>query len=139
MKIRGWRRAVMELGALGLLAGLAVGGDSGWRPGRVAVQPGHDHGYGSGGYRYGGSRGRNDGFAFDRGWQNGQTKGFEKGRKDFARGRRFDLWRHDAYREADGGYRSGYGHKAAYRDGYRQGFERGYRQGYGRHPWQRHW
>lgn len=86
-------------------------------------------GYSNGkGYHAYGDR---SGYAFDMGRRKGYEKGLEKGRKDFEKGRNFDLNRHDAYRDADDGYHSDYGNKAVYRDGFRRGFEEGYREGYG--------
>jgi hypothetical protein len=88
-------------------------------------------GYSSSGGGY--SRGSGDryGHAFEMGRQNGFEKGLEKGRKDYDKGRSFDLNRHDAYQDADDRYRSAYGNKAVYRDGFRRGFEEGYREGFG--------
>ena len=134
MKRRSWQRTVLGLGALGLLAGLALAGE-GWQPGSSAQKRGSVHGYryGTVDHRHGGPHGRQADFCLERGWQNGYAKGVEKGWKDLDRRRGYDPWRHDAFRDADGGYRNGYGNKAAYRKGYRRGFEEGYRQGYGRH------
>ncbi len=60
----------------------------------------------------------------------GYRDGLEKGRNDARQGKSFNLERHDAYREADHGYRSSFGNREDYRQQYRESFRRGYEEGY---------
>lgn len=90
------------------------------------------------GYRYGGS-----GYGYeDRGayrevervaYNNGFHEGLEAGEKDGRSGRRYELNRHDDFRDADGGYRRDFGDKDFYRRSFRSGFEAGYSQAYSRY------
>jgi len=106
-------------------------GTIGYRGGGSGIRGEFGFGYSSSGGGYYRDSGDRYEYAFEMGRQNGLEKGLEKGRKDFEKRRNFDLNRHDAYRDADDGYRSEYGNKAVYRDGFRRGFEEGYREGYG--------
>ena len=69
----------------------------------------------------------------------GYRDGLEKGRNDARQGKSFNLERHDAYKDADHGYRSSFGNKQDYKQQYRQAFQSGYEEGYGgqggRRPW----
>jgi len=69
----------------------------------------------------------------DRAYQFGFREGLRHGEDDARRGRRFDYSRHDDYRDADEGYRRGYGSRGAYRQEFRQGFIAGYSDGYRRY------
>ncbi len=62
----------------------------------------------------------------------GYRDGLEKGRNDARQGASFNLERHDAYRDADHGYRSSFGNKEEYKQQYRDAFRRGYQEGYRR-------
>jgi hypothetical protein len=69
-----------------------------------------------------------DRLAYDRGY----TEGRRQGENDARRRRSFDYARHDAYRNAEGGY-SGYGNRGSYRATFREGFTAGYTEGYRRY------
>jgi hypothetical protein len=60
----------------------------------------------------------------------GYEEGFDEGRKDADRGRRFDVRRHDEFRDGDRGYKRDYGPKYEYVQGFRAGFDEGYRDAY---------
>jgi hypothetical protein len=87
-----------------------------------------------GGYRYGGYYDYGDrGYyrqiervAYDRGFH----EGLEAGDKDARKGRRYEPYRHDDWRDADEGYRRSYGDREFYRRSFRSGFEAGYSQAY---------
>lgn len=68
----------------------------------------------------------------------GYRDGLGKGRDDAREGNSFNVERHDAYRDADHGYRDSFGNKTGYREQYREAFRRGYQEGYradrGRRP-----
>jgi len=68
----------------------------------------------------------------------GYRDGLEKGRNDAAQGKSYNPERHDAYRDADHGYRDSFGNKQDYRQKYREAFLRGYRESYqgGQRGWQ---
>ena len=90
--------------------------------------------YGSG-YRYGQPwPGDRDGYrdidrrAYDRGFH----EGLEAGEKDGSHHRGFEPSRHGDWRDADEGYRRGYGDREDYRRSFRSGFEAGYSQAYAR-------
>lgn len=63
-------------------------------------------------------------------YDNGYREGVKAGEKDARRGRRFEPASHDDWRDADDGYRRGYGDREMYRRSFRGGFERGYAEGY---------
>lgn len=60
----------------------------------------------------------------------GFDSGYDKGREDGRDGDRYDPVRHRDYRDADRGYRDGYGSRDAYRNNFRAGFRQGYEEGY---------
>ncbi len=62
----------------------------------------------------------------------GYADGLDKGSNDARQNKSFDLNRHDAYKDADHGYRDSFRNKSDYQRLYRQAFERGYREGYQR-------
>lgn len=62
----------------------------------------------------------------------GYADGLDKGSNDARQNKSFDLNRHDAYKDADHGYRDSFRNKADYQRMYRQSFERGYREGFQR-------
>jgi len=66
--------------------------------------------------------------AYDYGYRDGVRNGERDGRS----GRSFSFNRHDAWRDADGGYSRGYGDRDFYRRNYRRGFEAGYTESYNR-------
>ena len=68
-----------------------------------------------------------------RAYDNGYSQGFEDGRDDARRRRPFSLERHGEYRDAERGYRRGYGERDPYRVGFRRGFEAGYRDAFNRY------
>ncbi len=76
-------------------------------------------------FGYPDSRVRVDDRAFQTGFNEGRSQGFD----DARRGQRYDYDRHRSFRNADQGYR-GYGNRSAYRDAFRQGFIDGYNNGY---------
>jgi hypothetical protein len=90
-------------------------------------------GYRTGGYVYdqGYSR-QTERLAYD----NGFREGVEAGEKDGRRNRRYEPSRHDDWRDADDGYRRGYGDREFYRRAFRSGFEAGYARGYGRYGYE---
>ncbi len=106
---------------------------------RDAFRRGYQDGYGGNrarGPRFGVGRGE------DRPWQagpgysevaqnTGYRDGFDKGQNDARQGKSFRLDRHDAYNDADHGYRDSFGNKEDYKQQYRQAFQRGYEEGYG--------
>ncbi len=61
---------------------------------------------------------------------NGFRDGRNAGEKDAKKGRAFAFDRHDDWRDADDGYRRGYGDKEIYRREFREGFRAGYTEGY---------
>ncbi len=65
-------------------------------------------------------------------YDNGYREGLDHGEKDGRRGRPYSVERNDEFRDADKGYRRGYGDRDYYRRVFRDGFARGYREGYGR-------
>ncbi len=67
-----------------------------------------------------------------RAYQNGFDEGLRHGERD-ARDRRSAAFDRDReYRNADGGYRRGYGDREIYRRAFRDGYQAGYRQGFDR-------
>lgn len=62
----------------------------------------------------------------------GHRDGLEKGRNDARQGKSYNLERHDAYKDADRGYRDSFGNKDDYKRIYRDSFHRGYDEGYNR-------
>lgn len=78
-----------------------------------------------GGYSYGLS-------AFD----NGYDDGVYTGANDARRGQSYDPERSHYYKDATGGYNSGYGQRSIYQDAYRDGFLKGYDEGF--RNWQRY-
>ena len=99
-----------------------------------------DDRYRDDGYYRDGRWGRGGRFgAGDEGFERGFRAGTKQGNKDVARGRRFDIRRHDEYRDADNGYSSRFGSRRDYQNGFRRGFEEGYRaafdQRYGKGRW----
>ncbi|MGE5244899.1 MAG: hypothetical protein ACM3SQ_11785 [Betaproteobacteria bacterium] len=67
-----------------------------------------------------------------RAYENGYREGLRHGESDARDGRRFDVQRQDDYRDADEGYRRGYGDRDDYQRAYRQGFAAGYAEAYNR-------
>jgi hypothetical protein len=65
-------------------------------------------------------------YGYDRGYTEGARDGFHDGE----RGRRFELYREDDYRDADQGYRGWMGLRYEYANGYRSGYEEGYRKSF---------
>jgi hypothetical protein len=65
-------------------------------------------------------------------FENGYREGAEDGRGDAGRRRDFSYGRHDDYRDADDGYRRGYGdleyYQHSFRDGYRAGYTHAFNQ-----------
>jgi hypothetical protein len=61
---------------------------------------------------------------------NGYQDGLKEGSKDARHGNRLDPFGEGEYKDGDGGYRSSYGDKAAYRQFYRQAFLQGYREAF---------
>lgn len=88
---------------------------------RIGVQIGPDRGRYDERGRYGVSR-----IAFD----NGYRDGLREGEKDDRSDDRYNYRDERRYREADAGYRRGYGSRFEYAASYRRGFEEGYRRGY---------
>src|SRR4051812_20844350 len=68
--------------------------------------------------------------AFSAGYERGQRDGQHEGWNDGRSGRRIEFWRESDYRDADNGYRRGYGSRAAYAQGYRRGYQESYRRSY---------
>lgn len=64
--------------------------------------------------------------AFDRGYDDGYTRGLADGRG----GARYDPVDSREYRRADNGYGDAHGAREAYRTNYRAGFRQGYEDGY---------
>jgi flagellar biosynthesis/type III secretory pathway protein FliH len=64
--------------------------------------------------------------AFAAGFESGYEKGVDDGRA----AERYDPVRHRDYRDAERGYRDGYGSREAYRNNFRAGFRQGYEEGY---------
>jgi hypothetical protein len=60
----------------------------------------------------------------------GYRDGLEKGRNDAQQAKSFSLDRHDAFKDADHGYRDSFRNKNAYKQTYRDAFRRGYQVGY---------
>ena len=60
----------------------------------------------------------------------GLDSGYEKGIEDGRDAERYDPVRHRDYRDAERGYRDGYGSRDAYRTNFRSGFRQGYEDGY---------
>jgi hypothetical protein len=60
----------------------------------------------------------------------GYRDGLEKGRNDAQQAQSSNLDRHDAYKEADHGYRDSFRNKNGYKQAYREAFRRGYQVGY---------
>jgi len=60
----------------------------------------------------------------------GYRDGLDKGQNDARQSKSYNLERHDAYKDADHGYRSSLGSKEDYRREYREAFKQGYEQGY---------
>ena len=60
----------------------------------------------------------------------GYRDGLEKGANDARQAKSFSLDRHDAYKDADHGYRDSFRNKNAYKQTYRDAFRRGYQVGY---------
>jgi len=60
----------------------------------------------------------------------GHRDGLEKGRNDAQQAQSSNLDRHDAYKDADHGYRDSFRNKNAYKQTYREAFRRGYQVGY---------
>jgi hypothetical protein len=83
-----------------------------------------------GGYRNGGSYGRNayGSPANDFGYRDGVAQG----QKDRSSGKDFRPQKSDNYGDANHGYRKEFGDKNYYKGQYRQAFARGYEDGYGR-------
>jgi hypothetical protein len=80
--------------------------------------------------------GRNTGYARElerRGYEFGYREGVQEGQNDARRGRDFSYQRHDAYRDADDGFRRGDGDLNLYRRSFRQGFQTGYNEAYNRY------
>jgi hypothetical protein len=85
-------------------------------------------------YRYSGGRDRNYIREFERrGYDNGYRNGLRAGERDARSGRPFSFNRHDDWRDADEGYRRGYGDRDLYRRSFRNGFESGYTDTYNRY------
>ncbi len=62
--------------------------------------------------------------------QNGYRDGLRTGQEDRNRSRASGPDRSDRFRNAQSGYRSGYGDRELYRQAYREGFRQGYAEGY---------
>lgn len=60
----------------------------------------------------------------------GYDDGFEAGRTDGRRGKRYDPVATRDYRRGDEGYYVAYGSRDAYKNNYRTGFRQGYEDGY---------
>jgi hypothetical protein len=67
-----------------------------------------------------------------RAYETGYGDGLSRGDRDARRGRTFSYERHDEFRDADDGYRRGYGDRELYRRAFRQGFQAGYNVGFRR-------
>ena len=68
-----------------------------------------------------------------RGYDYGHRDGLKAGERDARSGRPFSFNRHDEWRDADDGYRRGYGDRDVYRRSFRNGFESGYSDAYNRY------
>ena len=88
---------------------------------RIGVQFGNDRGRYDERGRYGAGR-----IAFDKGYRAIPRRGEKDDRSDD----RYNYRDERRYREADAGYRRGYGSRFEYAASYRRGFEEGYRRGY---------
>jgi hypothetical protein len=123
MSAAGW--AVAAVAAVPLLAVPADAADV-----RIGVgitvgpsAPRYAQGYG---YGYGRRAADTQRYGYERGRSEGAKDGFHDGE----RGRRYELYREDDYRDADKGYKGWMGPRWEYARGYQRGYEQGYRQGY---------
>jgi len=66
--------------------------------------------------------------AFDTGYRDG----LQAGQNDFRQRKEFKPQKHDAYEDANHGYRKNYGDKNLYKEQYRKGFLRGYEDAFNR-------
>jgi hypothetical protein len=83
-------------------------------------------------------RGNADSDAY-RGWgysdvalDTGYRDGLQAGQTDSRQHKNFNPTKHEAYEDANHGYRKDYGNKNLYKDQYRKGFVRGYEDAFGR-------
>lgn len=84
-------------------------------------------------YRYPGGNGGYYRELERRGYDYGHRDGLRAGERDGRSGRPFSFNRHDDWRDADDGYRRGYGDRDVYRRSFRNGFEAGYTDAYNRY------
>lgn len=95
------------------------------RGGRIYPSPGYGGGYPNRD-RDGIPETRQERIAFN----NGYADGYDAGRRDADRRRRFDPYNDGRYKSGNRGYESRYGGRDWYRDEYRSGFRSGYEAGY---------
>jgi hypothetical protein len=119
----------------GYRAGFAAGYDDGFnnRP----VRFGEIYGPNDEAYRARGSADRYDDVYAQRGWAGsdvaydiGYRDGLTAGNDDYSRRHSTSAEDQRDYKDADHGYRSGYGDRDSYKRQYRDGFVRGYKDGY---------
>lgn len=68
------------------------------------------------------------------GFDTGYRDGLQAARQDLRDRKGFRPDKHDAYEDADHGYRNDYGNKNSYKQQYRKGFVRGYQDGFSSGP-----
>lgn len=128
-----YKRVYREAFTRGYKEGYTAGGGPGRGRGRGwGLGQGNRSGGGPVGNRPGDISRPGNSMLVDTARNTGYRDGLDKGRNDARQRKSFNLDRHDAWKDADHGYRDSFGNKDQYKQIYRDNFRRGYEEGYRR-------